>query len=77
MSIDKAADAARGVQIAQATLADAAAPSTYIVLLDVWSSHPSGKVLLADADTIARLDADRVTYRAAAPTEIALGGFTV
>jgi hypothetical protein len=51
----------------------AAAPS-HILLLDAWKYWPAGKVLAADHDLLAQLDAEQVKYRAATQRERDLAG---
>jgi len=46
----------------------------HIVLLADRPPHLAGKVLHADANLIAALEADGVKYRAATAPEIAIGG---
>lgn len=48
----------------------------HVILLADWGEHKSGKVLAADADLIAALDAEHVSYRPATAQERSLAGFT-
>lgn len=47
----------------------------HIILLAGYSEYQAGKVLAANAELVATLDAEGVTYRAATDFERRIGGF--
>lgn len=60
---------------AETPAAPARALPSHIILLADHGAHMSGRVLRADADLIAQLDAEHAPYRAATESEVSIGAF--
>ena len=46
---------------------------SHIILLADWGGHLAGRVLRADAEFLAMLDAEHAKYRAATEMEVSIG----
>jgi hypothetical protein len=53
-----------------------AAKLSYVKIGERFGNHPQDSVIVADAELLARLDADGVPYRDATESERRVGGFT-